>query len=179
MVVYTISDDIGELGYFAIVPGTRTSSDVLLEIFSAIAGMSAGATWFDFRSIIGSFEAVDERDGSFRTLCHCIFTDFLMRHSLDTSGRPSKLWQYLQQEKAASGSGGDGADRPIDTIRVPVKQQILKRWKVTWKKIKGQWEQAKSYTEMCNWLKKMHPNLPSSPDTLRDIIRAGEAGKLD
>ena len=100
MVVYTISDDIGELGYFAITPGTRTSPDVYLEFFSYAASMGTASSWFAFHSMPESFKAVDERDGSFRTLCTCIFIDFIMRHGLDVTGRPTKIWEHLQQEDA-------------------------------------------------------------------------------
>lgn len=178
-VVYTISDLDGELGHFAIRPGTVILSEVLLEMYSRAANISVGATWFGFRSIPNSSEVVDERDDSFRALCECIFIGFIMRHNLDMSGRPNELWEYLEQEEAASGSGGDNTDRPVDTIRVPEKQLALKRWKVAWRKIKGQWEQARSYTDMCNWLEKMHPDLAYSADTLKHIIRAGEAGMLE
>jgi len=100
MVVYTISDDIGKLGYFAITPGTRTSPDVFLEFFSYAASRGAASSWFAFHSTPESFKAVDERDGSFRTLCTCIFIDFIMRHGLDVTGRPTKIWEHLQQENA-------------------------------------------------------------------------------
>lgn len=112
-VVYTISDDVGELGHFAIRPGTVILSKVLLEMYSRAANISVGATWFGFRSIPNSSEVVDERDGSFRALCECIFVEFLITHNLDMSGRPNELWEYLEQEEAASGSGGDGADRAV------------------------------------------------------------------
>jgi hypothetical protein len=54
---------------------------------------------------------VNDRDRSFRNLCRCIYTDFLMKHALDPAGRPTKLWEHLQQEAATSDSTGDGADR--------------------------------------------------------------------
>jgi hypothetical protein len=100
MVVHTISDDVGELGYYAIVPGTPISPYVYLEFFSYAAGMGAASPWFAFHSLPDSFKVVDERDRGLRTLCSCIFTDFIMRHALDKAGRPTKLREHLQQEEA-------------------------------------------------------------------------------
>ena len=100
MVVYTISDDVGELGYFAIVPGPPISPYVYLEFSSYAARMGMASPWFAFHSSPDSFQVVDERDGSLRTLCNCIFTDFIMRHALDKAGKPTTLWEHLQQEEA-------------------------------------------------------------------------------
>ena len=71
----------------------------------------------------------------------------------------------------------EGADD--DNIRVPQKPQALKRWKVTWRHIKGQWDQEANYKKISEWMTKMHPDLPHSTDTIAAIIRAGEAGLLE
>lgn len=66
-----------------------------------------------------------------------------------------------------------------DKPRVPQKRKNLNTWKVTWKHVKGEWRQAKSYEAICSWLITYHSNLSCSPETLADIILAGEAGLLD
>lgn len=107
VVIYTIFDDAGELGHFAIRPGPRISPEVMLKMFSKAASAGAEAPWFAFHSMPHSFEAVDERDHRFRTLCQLIFTRFVMRQGLDMAGRPTKLWDYVQQEEAPSGGSVD------------------------------------------------------------------------
>ena len=78
---------------------------------------------------------------------------------------------YLFPEKESGG----GDDKP----RVPERGQDLRRWKRTWRVLKGKEEYLHSYQEISKWLKKMHPNLAYSADIVADIIRAGDAGLLD
>jgi len=66
-----------------------------------------------------------------------------------------------------------------DNIRVPQRLKDLTRWRATWGKVKAEWRKARSYEAISEWLGKMHPDLACSPETLADIVRAGEAGRLD
>jgi len=97
--------------------------------------------------------------------------------------REQGTWNQEKAEKAISNLATPARDGETgaggDTIRIPTRPKDLNRWRATWRKIKGQWKQSKSYEEMSTWLGKMHPNLGCAPETLADIIRAGEAGRLD
>lgn len=74
----------------------------------------------------------------------------------------------------------DGASRsPRGNVRVPGRLKDRNRWQATWSVIKAHWRRGKDYTDICGWIKRMHPELECQPDTLRDIIAAGEAGLLD
>ena len=64
-------------------------------------------------------------------------------------------------------------------IYVPTRKDDLRKWKATWNRIKNQVEDGKSITDISKWVNKMFDHLPSSPDTIRKIINAGEAGMLD
>jgi len=63
--------------------------------------------------------------------------------------------------------------------RVPTRPADRRRWKATWKHIKGLVKQGKSYVEISKWLTDRHKELACSPDIVADIVRAGEAGVLD
>lgn len=79
---------------------------------------------------------------------------------------------------APGGSLGTPETAQKPEIRVPKQATSLHRWRLTWRLVRAKWEQGLNYEELSTWLDKMHPNLPHSPETLRDIIIAGEAGLL-
>ena len=95
-------------------------------------------------------------------------------------------WAHkLAKKVAAEGLGQEiklgqqnNGDKNL-TPRVPKRPVDLKRWKVTWKFVRGMWEKNPNLSEMKSWLDKMHPNVSRSTDTLRSIVNAGEAGLLD
>jgi hypothetical protein len=69
---------------------------------------------------------------------------------------------------------------PPGRPRLPTKPLVRSRWRATWRYVKGQWKQgSSSYEEISDWLYRMHPDLNYGPDSLADIIEAGEAGLLD
>jgi len=69
---------------------------------------------------------------------------------------------------------------PPGRPRLPTKPQVRSRWRATWRHVKGQWKQgSSSYKNISDWLCRVHPDLNCAPDTLADIIAAGEAGLLD
>ena len=64
--------------------------------------------------------------------------------------------------------------------RVPGRPADLIRWKAAWGKIKGMWQQGRSYKVIADWLRNTQPEeLHYSAETVPDIIKAGEAGLLD
>jgi len=73
--------------------------------------------------------------------------------------------------------------------RVPSRTPEFRDWVETWKAIERPWRDRKypgtgramrkAYQELSAWLKTNRPNLACSPETLADIIRAGEAGLLE
>jgi len=100
------------------------------------------------------------------------FVDHVERHF-------QKILQEIQQPSVEDVTEPLSVNRQVDSIRVPHKLKVLNRWKVTWRQVKGEWNRAKSYEEICNWLEKVHPHLYCSPETLADIIRAGTEGLLE
>lgn len=62
--------------------------------------------------------------------------------------------------------------------RIP-KGKRLQVWKTTWSEIQGTWRQEPSETKISLWLQHKRKHLACSPETLRDIIAAGDAGLLD
>jgi hypothetical protein len=93
----------------------------------------------------------------------------------------------LQPEEAAAPvPSGAQAETQMDRDaleeekpRVPSRPKDRQRWQAIWLKVQAQWRQGKRYEQMSQWLNKMHPELNCSPDILADIIRAGEAGRLE
>jgi hypothetical protein len=75
------------------------------------------------------------------------------------------LWARC--EKGAEGS-----------VRLPKRAAERRKWKAIWTVVERQVVAAKPYEEICEWLQKMRPHLTCSPDTLADIVRAGEQGLL-
>lgn len=65
-----------------------------------------------------------------------------------------------------------------ESVRVPERGVERRKWVRTWALVRRQVEEARPYEEICTWLEKMHPNLACSPETLADIIKAGEQGLL-
>ena len=63
--------------------------------------------------------------------------------------------------------------------RVPTKTSVVKRWRETWRSVKGMWNTTQNYTEITGWHNKVHPKLKCSVEVMADIIKAGEAGLLD
>ena len=104
-VINTISDDAGELGYFAIRPGPALSPWVHLEFFSRVAGKGVTTKWPAPRSILDKLEVTDERGCKFLNLCKCIFAAFEGEHDLDESDGPYTVWEFAEQKEATSGSG--------------------------------------------------------------------------
>lgn len=62
-------------------------------------------------------------------------------------------------------------------VRVP-KGKRLQIWKTTWREVRARWETDPDETRICQWLKDYRPKLECSPELLRDIVAAGEAGLL-
>lgn len=54
-------------------------------------------------------------------------------------------------------------------------------WKSIWRKVQGQWRSGKTLTDICEWINqgKDTDKIVVSAVTLRKIIGAGEAGRLD
>ncbi|GAF91345.1 unnamed protein product [marine sediment metagenome] len=86
-------------------------------------------------------------------------------------GARETINSYLVPEQETDG----GDDKP----RVPKRGKDLRRWKNTWRVLKTKEAQLGSYEKISKWLEKMHRPLAVSPDTVADIIRAGDAGLLD
>lgn len=84
------------------------------------------------------------------------------------------LGEFLREHCGIAGEQGARTN-----IRIPQKPQVRKRWEVTWKRVKRQWDRDPNYKRISEWLTKMHRKLACSPETLADIIRAGEAGLLE
>lgn len=63
--------------------------------------------------------------------------------------------------------------------KVPSKFIDFQNWKKVWRIIKPQWKKEGSLSKISRWMDKTHPSLPHSVRTLRKIVEAGEAGKLD
>lgn len=61
---------------------------------------------------------------------------------------------------------------------VPKQRASRQKWIQVWRYVRGMWEQGKTYDELSDWLRRTHGRLPRHPDTLREIIAAGEAGLL-
>lgn len=64
-------------------------------------------------------------------------------------------------------------------IFIPKRSTDLKRWKVIWKWIRGKWAQDPNLTNIKSWMDKMHPDYSPCVETLRKIVRAGDAGLID
>ncbi|TAK30441.1 MAG: hypothetical protein EPO21_19255 [Chloroflexota bacterium] len=63
--------------------------------------------------------------------------------------------------------------------RVPSRRPDFNKWCRAWRLIKPEWHKGKNYTELSAWLMSTHGDLAYSPETIADIIAAGEANKLD
>jgi len=61
---------------------------------------------------------------------------------------------------------------------IPSRPKDLQRWKATWGAVKGQWERTADYDSILIWLRRMHPTLACSEDTLAAICKAGDAKLL-
>lgn len=62
--------------------------------------------------------------------------------------------------------------KTTNKIRVPIQRKNLHHWKITWQKVKKAWQNGEGY-------KKLAVLGDVSPETIADIIRAGDAGLLD
>lgn len=97
--------------------------------------------------------------------------------------RLEALWSWLEGELDALGFVEVGANRERppaeDDVSIPSRLKDLYRWRRTWRAIHDQWDKGRGYKEMSEWLHKLHPDLEVAGETLRKIIQAGEAGKLD
>ena|GEM_PF-6370969 len=71
------------------------------------------------------------------------------------------------------------AIRPRRPPTVPARDAVLRRWRATWRLVRGQVGAGKSDSELLKWLHATHPELEPSVKTLRAIVRAGQAGELD
>jgi hypothetical protein len=68
----------------------------------------------------------------------------------------------------------------ISPVRLPTRPSDLQDWKRTWPLIKPLWEEKHyNYIKISSWLHSMHPDLPFSTKTIREIIIAGKRGLLD
>ena len=103
--------------------------------------------------------------------------DQLQDSSLDCSEMPPMQETTLMTPED-SRSDGESPSGPR-AIRVPRKPAVFNRWKVTWKRVDHRWHQGMNAKEISEWLHKVSPSIACSPDTLRKIIKAGEAGLLD
>ncbi len=76
-------------------------------------------------------------------------------------------------------------NRAEEEIHLPNRPDDLRRWKAIWGAVKDKVRQGAGRKTICDWLHTTHLTglkgckLTCSPDTLRKIIRAGEAGLLD
>lgn len=90
------------------------------------------------------------------------------------------------QPEAGDRRAGQGA-RTLP--RVPGRIPEMRDWVETWRAVERPWKDRKypgtdkpmknAYKHLSNWLKANKPHLACSPETLADIIRAGEAGLLE
>lgn len=67
----------------------------------------------------------------------------------------------------------------LNNVRMPTKPAVVKRWRETWRSVKGMWNKTQNYQTIKDWNDETHPALSCSVKTMSDIIRAGEAGLLD
>lgn len=82
--------------------------------------------------------------------------------------------EIKQQAPSEAGSTGD-SPRP----KIPARPSALGRWKAIWRLVAPQWHSGKGYKTLVNWLAEMHSDLTVGERTLREILKAGEAGLLD
>lgn len=92
---------------------------------------------------------------------------------------PTEQGQPTQEGESANKSGYEASHIVGPTPRLPQKPFMKRRWKETWKYVRAGTIKVKPYKEICEWLERMHPDLRCSPETLSDIIRAGEKGLLE
>lgn len=83
------------------------------------------------------------------------------------------------ETRAEPGVASQAASEPREAPRVPSRGADRRRWRATWRAIEKEVEKGRSTKWIAEWLAKTHGGLACSPDTLADIIRAGEAGLLD
>lgn len=69
-------------------------------------------------------------------------------------------------------------EKPASEVYVPSQHAVLTSWRSIWLLIKPRYK-TEELTAIVGWLHRTHPSLERGPKTLRRIIRAGEAGKLD
>jgi hypothetical protein len=83
---------------------------------------------------------------------------------------------WSQEERGIfSGSKNQGLikNQPnTPSPRVPTKPKKLNDWKVAWRKVKGRWKGGANYQELARLANV-------SPETIADIVKAGDAGLLD
>jgi hypothetical protein len=60
----------------------------------------------------------------------------------------------------------------ISQPRVPKQPKRLNDWKAAWRKVRGKWKNAATYTELAQIA-------GFSSETIADIVKAGDAGLLD
>lgn len=97
-----------------------------------------------------------------------------------------------EMEKVWPGSVAASQDAPVERKllpRVPQRLPELKKWVETWRAVERPWRDLKNpstgkpmenaYKELSAWLKGSRPAFACSPETLADIIKAGEAGLLE
>ncbi len=98
------------------------------------------------------------------------------------SGKPISPddWVPEQAARAFLEEGQTGpAEQAGVSVRIPKQIKRLNDWRARWQRVKPEWGKGvKGYAELARWLTNQC-GLVVSAETLADIIKAGEAGKLD
>ena len=85
------------------------------------------------------------------------------------------IQRWDQRIEVDTDLGQNSSSKPHRTLqpRVPKQPKRLNDWKAAWRKIKGRWKAGGSnYLELAKLA-------GVSPETIADIVKAGDAGSLD
>lgn len=107
----------------------------------------------------------------------------------DTPGEAPAAPAEQGQSAPVQPAGATAGRNARALIRVPSRIPEFRTWVEIWRAVERPWKDRKypgtnrpmkgAYKELSRWLKTNKPELACSPETLGDIIRAGEAGLLE
>ena len=80
----------------------------------------------------------------------------------------------LEHDATSTGQGRNNITKPESKAlpRIPKQAKRLNDWKAAWRKVKGRWKGGGNYRELAQLANV-------SPETIADIVKAGDAGLLD
>lgn len=91
----------------------------------------------------------------------------------------SSVKQYGAGKKQRTAESQDDQAISVKMPTIPIRKPDLRRWKATWRNIKGMINAGELNSKILKWLETTHPDQACNRDTMRRIIEAGQAGRLD